>query len=62
MSVIVFFTILYFQKTRQKRRSPNIFLCFFRKNIEKVWDIEKCWHSFSEFGYVIKIFYVQNFF
>jgi hypothetical protein len=45
VSVLVFFTNKNFKKTRQKRQSPNIFLCFSEKNIEKVWDIEKSWDS-----------------
>ena len=37
VSILVFFTNTNFKKTRQKQQSPNIFLCFSEKNIEKAW-------------------------
>jgi hypothetical protein len=43
VSVLVFITNKNFKKIRQKQQSPNIFLCFSEKNLEKVWDIEKSW-------------------
>jgi hypothetical protein len=41
MSVLVFFTNKEFKKQGKNDRVPT----FSEKNIEKVWDTEKCWDS-----------------
>ena len=64
MSVLVFLLHKISKKQGKNEEVPTFFYVFLKKNIEKVWDIEKSWDSviFCLHFYVTEIFYVPNFF